>query len=119
MSVATSIEGVWDDARHGARSLRRSPGFAFVAALSLALGVGANAAIFQILDAVRLRSLPVQKPHELAEVRIVGGNGGMGVNTGRYVQLTRPVWHEIRDHQVDRRGPRLLEIGLAGETVTR
>ena len=99
MTPATAIETIWADVRYGGRSLRRSPGFAVVAALSLGLGVGANTAIFQILDAVRLRSLPVRSPHELVEVRIVGGNGGMGLNRGRYGQLTRPIWEELRDHQ--------------------
>ena len=51
----------WQDIRHGARLLKRSPGFFTVATLSLALGIGANTAIFQLLDAVRLRLLPV--PH--------------------------------------------------------
>jgi hypothetical protein len=67
--------------------------------LSLALGIGANTAIFQLLNAVRLRSLPVRNPHELAEVKIVGGNHGMGVTNGPYNELTRPMWEEIRrDH---------------------
>jgi putative ABC transport system permease protein len=54
--------GIWDDLRYGARLLLRSPGFAIVAVLSLALGIGANTTIFQLLDAVRLRTLPVQNP---------------------------------------------------------
>jgi predicted permease len=99
MTVGTAIEVVWADIRYAGRSLRRSPGFAVVAVLSLALGVGANTAIFQILDAVRLRSLPVRNPHELAEVRIAGGNSGMGLNSGPYGRLTRPIWEALRDHQ--------------------
>src|SRR5439155_24462607 len=98
MSSLRWIESIWRDLRYGARLLRRSPGFALVGILSLALGIGANTAIFQLLDAVRLRSLPVPKPHELAEVRIVGGHRGMGINPGAYGQLTRPVWQEIREH---------------------
>jgi len=93
------VETLWQDLRYGARQLWMSPGFAFVAILSLALGIGANTAIFQLLDAVRLRSLPVRNPQELAEVRIVGGNGGMGVNTSAYSQLTRPIWNEIKDQK--------------------
>src|SRR6266581_427462 len=98
MNSLRGIESIWRDLRYGARLLRRSPGFALVGILSLALGIGANTAIFQLLDAVRLRSLPVPNPHELAEVRIVGGNHGMGLNSDRYGQLTRPVWQEIREH---------------------
>ena len=92
------LESTWQDLRYGARVLRLSPGFALVAILSLALGIGANTAIFQLLDAVRLRSLPVQRPQELAEVKIVGGNHGMGLNQ-QYGELTRPLWQEIRGHQ--------------------
>ena len=98
MSSLGWIESIWRDLRYGARLLRRSPGFALVGILSLALGIGANTAIFQLLDAVRLRSLPVSNPQELAEVRIVGGNRGMGLTNAPYGQLTRPVWQEIREH---------------------
>jgi predicted permease len=94
----SSVEQLIQDVRHGVRQLRLSPAFTWVAVLSLALGIGANTAIFELLDAVRLRSLPVPNPHELAEVRIVGGNHGMGLNSGAYGQLTRPVWQEIREH---------------------
>ncbi len=97
--VSGWVDGLGQDVRHGARLLRLSPGFTLVAVLSLALGIGANTAIFQLLDAVRLRSLPIAQPHELAEVRIVGGNGGMGINAGPYAQLTRPLWEEIEKHQ--------------------
>ena len=99
MNSVNWLESAWQDLRYGARFLRKSPSFAFVAILSLALGIGANTAIFQLLDAVRLRALPVQKPQELAEVRIVGGNQGMGINTGRYVTVTQPIWRELKSHQ--------------------
>jgi hypothetical protein len=82
----------------GLRKLRSNPVFTLVAIASLALGIGANAAIFQLLDAVRLRALPISNPHELAEVRIVGGNHGFGINDGIYGRLTRPIWQEIREH---------------------
>ena len=78
----TWLEDTVQDVRYAFRMLVKNPGFALVAIASLALGTGANTAIFQLLDAVRLRSLPIQNPQELAEVRIVGGHGGMGVNPG-------------------------------------
>src|SRR6266851_9414206 len=70
MNSMVFVETLWHDLRYGARLLRLNPGFALVAIASLALGIGANTAIFQLLDAVRLRSLPVANPQELAEVRI-------------------------------------------------
>jgi len=68
------MNGLFQDFRDALRQLRLSPAFALVAISSLALGIGANTAIFQLLDAVRLRNLPIPNPQELAELRIVGGN---------------------------------------------
>ena len=53
------------DLRYGFRRLRQSPGFAIVCVLTLALGIGANTAIFTLVDAVMLKSLPVKNPKEL------------------------------------------------------
>jgi predicted permease len=98
MNTIGWLESSWQDLRYGARTLRLSPGFAAVAIVSLALGIGANTAIFQLLDAVRLRNLPVQNPRELAEVKIAGGNHGMG-NNQQYGELTRPIWQVLRGRQ--------------------
>ena len=92
----TSIETTWHDVRYGARMLRRNPGFAVVAILSLALGIGANTAIFQMIDALRLRSLPVESPEALAFIRIgETPNGRTGRFTGRYPMLTYGLWEQI------------------------
>ena len=64
------VETLWSDLRFGARLLRFNPVFAGAAILSLALGIGATTAIFQLLDAVRLRTLPVKNPQEIARMRI-------------------------------------------------
>jgi putative ABC transport system permease protein len=93
------VEDLLRDVRHGIRLLRRSPTFTFVAVLSLALGIGANAAIFQLVDAVRLRSLPVRAPHELAIVRIANRDWPPGNYGGRYPDVTHPIWDQIRSQQ--------------------
>jgi putative ABC transport system permease protein len=93
------METLWQDLRYGARLLRLNPGFTAVAVLSLALGVGANTSIFQLLDAVRMRTLPVNNPQELAVVRIADRRSSSGRHEGRYSQITNPMWEQIRDHQ--------------------
>ncbi len=90
---------IWQDVKYGLRLLLLNPGFAIVAILSLALGIGANTAIFQLIDAVRIRTLPVKNPQELAVVRIIDRTWNSGNFTGRYSQLTNPLWEQIREHQ--------------------
>src|SRR5262245_19440657 len=70
MNTVAFLDSAWRELKYGARLLRMNPGFAAVAILSLALGVGSNTAIFQLLDAVRIRTLPIDRPSELVEIRI-------------------------------------------------
>jgi putative ABC transport system permease protein len=99
MNTIGFVETIWRDLRHGARLLRLNPGFALVAIASLALGIGANTAIFQLIDAIRLRTLPVKNPQELAEVRIANREWQSGNFNGSHPELTNPLWEQIRDHQ--------------------
>jgi predicted permease len=93
------LESIVQDVRYALRTLLKSPGFTTTAILTLTLGIGANAAIFELLDAVRLRSLPVAQPSALAQVEVRGGNHGFGINSGDDTNLTYPLWLQIRDHQ--------------------
>ena len=94
------LETLWQDLRYGARLLRLNPGFALVAIASLALGIGANTAIFQLIDAVRLRTLPVKNPQELAEVQLASRDTyGRGTSQGSHANMTNPLWEQVRNHQ--------------------
>jgi len=92
------LEMIVRDAQYGIRVLRKSPGFTLVALLSLGLGIGANTAIFQLLDALRLRTLPIHAPQELAQIHVTDMSHARGsVNAENAV--TYAIWHQIRDRQ--------------------
>ena len=93
------LEQLLQDIRFGLRMLRKSPGFAAVAILTLALGIGANSAIFQMLDALTLGSLPVRNPHEIAEIKIADMKGARGSVEFWGAAATNPLWEEIRQRQ--------------------
>jgi len=98
-SLGGIMQTLWQDLRYGARMLWKNPGFTVIAVITLALGVGANTAIFQLLNAVRLRSLPVYKPEELAEAHIAEPRSYPGNYNGRRPELTNPLWEQIRERQ--------------------
>jgi len=79
---------LWQDVRYGLRGLRARPGFTAAAAVTLALGIGANTAIFSLVNAVLLQRLPVRDSHRVVHVNLEGG----GV-------LSYPEYRALRDHQ--------------------
>ncbi len=87
------------DLRFGIRMLLKNPGFTAVAVLSLALGIGANTAIFQLLNAVRLKTLPIKNAQELTQIRLTDNSGTRGSKPARYPAVTNPIWEQIRDRQ--------------------
>jgi len=89
---------MFQDLRFGMRMLLKHKSFTAVAILSLALGIGANTAIFQLIDAVRLRTLPVKAPQELAEVRLADMRGARGGVSER-PSVTNLIWERIRERQ--------------------
>jgi putative ABC transport system permease protein len=92
------LPGLSRDVRLGARLLRADPVFALVAILSLTLGIGANTAIFELLDAVLLRSLPVAAPEQLAEVR-THHTGRIGSSVARQTDFSSAQWTEVEKEQ--------------------
>lgn len=114
------VETLWQDLRYSTRQLRANPLFTAAALLSLALGIGANTAIFQLIDAVRLRTLPVRNPQEIAKVAIDHRGGASGNFSSRYPYLTFAMWEQIRGQQrgfseVFAWGPTIFNIAPGGE----
>ena len=87
------------DLRFGIRQLRLNPTFTAVAVLSLALGIGANTAIFQLIDAIRLRTLPVGNPQELAYIDFTKDSHRGGWWSTRSAVFTSPLWDSVRIRQ--------------------
>ena len=87
--IVVWLDALLADLRLATRALRANRGFAFVAILSLGLGIGANTAIFSLINAVMLRSLPVSHPETLLKVSM-GREGGDA--------FTNPIWEQLRAH---------------------
>lgn len=96
MNTMRIVDSFWQDLRFGARLLRKHRTFSIVVILTLALGTGANAAAFQLVNALRLRALPVDRPHELISLSIETHDKG---RTGRFLSrrpfFSEPLWRAI------------------------
>lgn len=104
MNTIGSLETFWQDLRYALRRLRQSPGFTAACILTLALGIGANTAIFTLVDAVMLKSLPVANPKQL--YRLGDNNNCCSMtsdtqNGGSWVLYSYPLYKELRDHTAE------------------
>src|ERR1700747_2984772 len=89
------MNNIWGDLRYAFRSLRKAPVFTAVAILSLALGIGANTAIFTLLDQILLRLLPVKDAKELTLLTMRGRH--YGSNWGGNA-ISYPMYRDFQDH---------------------
>jgi predicted permease len=106
------LEALFKDLRYGLRTFAKSPGFMIVAVLSLALGIGANTAIFTVIDALMLRSLPVQSPDQLFSVGDASRPNRLSTGGPMLSVFSYPLYRQLRDHNRVFTG--LLASGRAG-----
>jgi predicted permease len=121
MNSFASLETLWQDIRYALRMIRRSPGFTAVTVLSLALGIGANTAVFSLINTLMLRLLPVREPDQLVELlqHYPGeprGNGYWSVPSYQYYRDHNHIFSGLIATST-RTGIHLRAEGLEVETV--
>jgi predicted permease len=113
------MENLLQDVRFGLRTLGKNPGFTLVAILTLALGIGANAAIFSLTDQVLLRLLPVERPRELVVLSSPGvGHGRIWSDIEGGPSFSYPMYKDLRDRNEVFTGLLAryhLQVNVAGE----
>lgn len=127
------VETLIQDVRYGLRMLRKNPGFTIVAVLTLALGIGANTAIFSLINALLLSALPVEHPEQLVAVGDPARAHDVSQGTPQSDLLSYPLYRELRDHnevfsgmmasgivrgKVETESSGLVEEGATGTLVT-
>jgi predicted permease len=113
------VENLWRDIRFALRTLRKSPGFSLVVVLTLTLGIGANTAIFTLVNAVMLQKLPVRNPEQLYRL---GDNNNCCVmvgtqNDGSFVLYSYSLYEYLRDHSPEFEHLAAFESYLADVSV--
>ena len=98
MFALAVLEHVSQDLRYGVRALRKAPAFTAAATVVLGLGIGVNAAIFSLVHAVLLKSLPVREPGELVLFGTGATSGVVSGQTGVYSVFSYPLYEAFRDH---------------------
>src|ERR1700690_3527796 len=118
MNIMASLDTAFRDFKYALRTLARTPGFTVIAILTLALGIGANTAIFTLLDQVLLRLLPVKEPQQLVLLTMKGMH--YGSNWGGNA-LSYPMYSDFRDNNQVFSGmfcrfPNYLSLSFGGQT---
>jgi predicted permease len=110
----TWAETLWEDIRYGLRMLRKNPGFTVVAVLTLALGIGANTAIFSLLDAALLRMLPVREPQRLVFLQC-SNEQGQAIDSFSYPEF---VYLRSHAHTLSAFAYENIDLNLSAGAVT-